>query len=165
VLRRQRVVDPNDATKATATSNPYTPSAIGHYCFRGVYVPAAGSPYAGASDFSTNECFDVTDSSSLITDQTWLPNDTATVTTTGGTAVSGTVTFKLFENGTCSGTTFTTFTDSSVGAGGVFETNNTTVYTSSKTISWLATFVSDNGVQGSTGSCESSVLSINNNHP
>jgi hypothetical protein len=156
--------DPNDATKATATSNSFTPSTIGHYCFRGVYVPAAGSPYTGASDFSTTECFDVTDVSSIITDQKWLPNDTATVTTTGGTAVSGTVTFKLYENGTCSGTEVATFTDSTVAAGGVFETGNTSVYTTSKTISWKATYVSNNGVQGSTGSCESSVLTIDNNH-
>ena len=111
--------------------------------------------------FSTTECFDVTDSSSIVTDQKWLPNDTATVTTTGGTAVSGTVTFKLYENGTCSGTEIATFTDSSA----PFATDNTSVYTTSKTISWKATFVSNNGVQGSTGSCESSVLTIDNNHP
>jgi hypothetical protein len=155
------VADPNDATKANATSASYTPTAVGHYCFRGVYVPAAGSQYSGDSDFTTGECFDVTDSSSIVTDQKWLPNDTATVTTTGGTAVSGTVTFKLYENGTCSGTEIATFTDSSA----PFATDNTSVYTTSKTISWKATFVSNNGVQGSTGSCESSVLTIDNNHP
>jgi hypothetical protein len=107
----------------------------------------------------------VKDTSSIRTEQSWLPQDKAIVTTAGGTAVAGTVVFSLYENGTCSGTAARTFTDSTVSTGGVFETNNTTYETASKTISWSATFTpSDtNAVQGSTTTrCERSDLTINN---
>ena len=103
----------------------------------------------------------MTDISSIITNQRWLPNDSATVTTAGGTAVSGTVTFSLYENRDCSGTAVATFTDSSA----PYETSNTTVYTSNQTISWSASFAPDNGVAPSVSSCEVSTVTINNNHP
>ena len=103
----------------------------------------------------------MTDTSAIVTNQKWLPNDTATVTTAGGTAVSGTVTFSLYENGDCSGTAKATFTDSSA----PFETNNTTVYTSSLTISWKAHFEPNNGIAASDSTCEVSTLTINNNRP
>ena len=100
-----------------------------------------------------DECFTVQDTSSITTAQKWLPQDTATVTTAGGSAISGNVVFSLYENGTCSGTAATTFEDSSA----PFETNNSTYRTTSTTISWSATFTPDNGVAGSTTtSCERS---------
>jgi hypothetical protein len=141
-------------------------TAVGTYCFRAVYDPLTDPNYQGkgGSFDGANECFTVTDTSSITTDQKWLPNDSATVTTAGGTAVSGTVTFTLYENGTCTddpNKTEPTFPDSSA----PFETNNTSVYTSTQTISWKATFVSDNGVGTSTSSCETSTVTINNNHP
>ena len=103
----------------------------------------------------------MTDISSIITNQRWLPNDSAAVTTAGWTAVSGTVTFSLYENGDCSGTAVATFTDSSA----PYETNNTTLYTSNQTISWKAHFEADNGVAASDSSCEVSTVTINNNYP
>jgi hypothetical protein len=111
---------------------------------------------------STTECFTVQDTSSIATAQKWLPQDSATVTTTGGSAVSGTVTFSLYANGTCSGTA-TTFTDSDPSDG--FTTNNSTYYTSNQSISWRASFVSDNGVVGSTSVCETSSVTIDNDGP
>ena len=138
-------------------------TAIGAWCFRAVYDPGSDPNYQGkgGSFDGPNECFTVTDTSAIVTNQKWLPNDTATVTTAGGTAVSGTVTFSLYENGDCSGTAKATFTDSSA----PFETNNTTVYTSSLTISWKAHFEPNNGIAASDSTCEVSTLTINNNHP
>ena len=147
-----------------------TAGGVGTYCFRAVYNAGTDPNYQasnGALDGSATECFTVTDSSTIVTNQDWLPNDSATVTT-GGSAVSGTVTFKFYEDADCGVTAPTavkaTFTDSTP-VSGVFTTNNTSVYTANQTISWSATFVSDNGVSTSTSSCETSSVTINNNHP
>jgi hypothetical protein len=153
---------------ATATSPDVNVSpslSPGRYCFRAEWpgdlnytnpLTESGGPNG------TNECFTVKDTSSITTAQKWLPQDTATVTTAGGTPVSGSVVFSLYENGTCSGTPARTFgPDTSA----PFETNNETYYTSSQTISWSATFTPTNpdAVQGSTTTrCERSDLTINN---
>jgi len=159
------------AGEATATSAAVntagSPLAPGRYCFRAEwpgdtnYLPP--TPPGKFVHFGTGnaECFVVRATSSITMAQKWLPQDTATVTTTGGVTVSGSVTFSLYENGTCSGTPVATFTDTTV----PFETNNTTYYTESKIISWSAVFTpSDpNAVQGSTTTrCERSDLTINN---
>jgi hypothetical protein len=155
---------------ATATSGDAKSliTGIGKYCFRATFTAAANDTnYPGQTAETSNladECFTVTDTSAIVTNQDWLPNDSATVTTTGGSAISGTVTFTLYEDADCGVTPPTavkaTFMDSSA----PFTTNNTSVYTSSQTISWKATFASDNGVGGSTSTCETSSVSINNNH-
>jgi hypothetical protein len=146
-----------------------TAGGTGTYCFRAVYNPGTDPNYqasAGVLDGSAGECFTVTDTSSIVTNQKWLPNDSATVTT-GGSPVSGTVTFTLYEDADCGVTAPTavkaTFTDSTPADG--FTTNNSSVYAATQTISWKATFVSDNGVGTSTSSCETSSVTINNNHP
>jgi hypothetical protein len=156
---------PDAAGHACATSADAKAliTAIGNYCFRAVYDPGSDPNYQGkgGSFDGSNECFSVTDTSAIVTNQKWLPNDSATVTTAGGTAVSGTVTFSLYENGDCSGTPKATFTDSTA----PFETNNTSVYVSNQTISWKAHFAPDNGIAASDSTCEISTLTINNNHP
>jgi hypothetical protein len=151
---------PVNATTATATSDPFTVNAVGRWCWRGDYVPAPGSVYGPVSDSDASECFNVRDVSATTTAQNWLPNDSATVTTTGGSPVSGTVVFTLYSSGDCTGTVLGTFTDNSA----PFTTNNTTVVTSDTTISWRAVFTSSdpNAVVGSTSRCEKSVLTINN---
>jgi len=164
--------DPDAAGHSCATSDNVrslvTAGGVGTYCFRAVYNAGTDPNYQasnGALDGSAGECFTVGDSSGITTDQDWLPNDSATVTT-GGSPVSGTVTFTLYEDADCGTTAPTavkaTFTDSTPADG--FTTDNSTVYTSSQTISWKATFVSDNGVTGSTSNCETSSVTINNNH-
>jgi Bacterial Ig-like domain (group 3) len=162
----------SSATATSAAVNTATNKlGPGKYCFRAVYSgddnydPDEHTNATIASAGNGGECFTVKDTSSIRTEQSWLPQDKAIVTTAGGTAVAGTVVFSLYENGTCSGTAARTFTDSTVSTGGVFETNNTTYETASKTISWSATFTpSDtNAVQGSTTTrCERSDLTINN---
>jgi hypothetical protein len=163
---------PDAAGHACATSGNVrslvTAGGIGTYCFRAVYDPGADPNYQGkgTSFDGSSECFTVTDTSSIVTNQNWLPNDSATVTTAGGSQVSGTVTFSLYEDADCGVTVPTavkaTFTDNTPGDG--FTTGNSTVYTASQTVSWKATFVSDNNVGGSTSTCEVSTVTINNNH-
>ena len=139
--------------------------APGRYCFRAEWPGDSnftGGPYTeyGGAE-GTNECFSVKDTSSITTAQKWLPQDTATVTTAGGTAVSGKVVFSLYENGTCAGTAVATFEDTAA----PFETNNTTYYTASKTVSWSAQFVptdTDKVAGSTTTRCERSDLTINN---
>ena len=164
-------------TGATATADSPTvndssqtgargPLAPGRYCFRAEWDGDVNYPDDLVEFDASTECFVVKDTSSITTAQKWLPQDTATVTTQGGTAVAGTVVFSLYENGTCSGTAATTFTDTTAATGGVFETDNGTYRTSpGATISWSATFTpSDtNAVVGSTTTrCEKSVLTIDN---
>jgi hypothetical protein len=148
---------------ATATSPDVntlaSPLAPGRYCFRAEWPGDAN--YDGTSFTNdTDECFTVKDVSAITTAQNWLPNDTASVTTQGGTPVSGTVVFTLHSGGDCTGTVLGTFTDTTA----PFATNNTTVVTSDMTISWRAVFTpSDpNAVEGSTSHCETSTVTINN---
>src|SRR5207248_6035880 len=105
-------------------------------------------PGALSATNTSTECFRVRDTSSTTTAQKWLPQDTATVTTAGGTAVSGSVSFSLYETANCTGAVVQTFSDTSA----PFETSNQTYYTTTKTISWRATFTptDPNAVVGST---------------
>ncbi len=84
----------------TTVSAPFTPTATGYWCFAGVY--SGDSNYAGSSDTSTDECFDVSGgSSSTISAPTsssaslGVPNsDVATITGSDGSVdPTGTVSF------------------------------------------------------------------------
>jgi hypothetical protein len=145
----------NDSTQ-TGNRGPLTP---GRYCFRAEWPGDSNYPGTSHTD-STDECFAVKDTSTITTNQNWLPNDSAIVSTAGGTTVSGTVVFTLYGSANCTGTVLGTFTDTTA----PFATDNTTVYTASTTISWRAVFTpSDpNAVAGSTARCETSTLTINN---
>jgi hypothetical protein len=92
---------------------------------------------------------------SISTAQKWFPQDTANVT--GG--LGGTVVFKLYESGDCSGTPAKTYSDSSA----PYETNQTDYpVTAGTTISWSATFTPTGGDPIDVTRCEKSVLTINN---
>jgi hypothetical protein len=141
----------------TATS-PLTP---GKYCFAADY--SGDDNYEGGRHTNTDpasttggECFTVSQPTSITTDQSWLPQDSATVTPAN---TAGTVVFSLYENGTCSGTAARTFEDTSA----PYATDNTTYVTTSTTISWSATFdPSGNEDPSTTTRCERSDLTINN---
>jgi len=158
----------NDGT-ATAISpdvnTAASPLASGRYCFRGEWPGDAN--YTGTSHTNaTTECFAVKDTSSLTTAQVWVPNDMATVVIGSGAQPSGTVTFTLYSGGTCAaGNEVATFANRPVDpATGTATTNNTSTYVSTSTISWRAVFTptNPNQVSGSTGHCETSTLTINN---
>jgi hypothetical protein len=159
--------DPNDPTKANAESDPFTPDAVGTWCWRGVYT--GDDFYDEVTDSSTGECFTVTDTSSTSTQQNWRPNDSASVASTGGTALAGSVAFTLYDNGTCDGNVL--YTETVPVSGASPQTVNTTndgssvsdvLVSASATVSWRAVFTSTNSVEGSTAPCESTVLTIDN---
>jgi hypothetical protein len=153
--------------EAAADSALFEPDAVGTWCWRGDY--SGDSTYDPASDSSTGECFTVIDTSSVATEQDWLPNDTATVTSTGGTALSGDVVFELHESADCTGAAVYTETDTLTGAASpaVTSTANTTTYTSNITVSWLVSFdSSDTDVVDAPPVCEtSSVANYDNDVP
>ncbi len=152
-------------------------TAVGTYCFRAVYAPGADPNYGGktAEDGSATECFTVTDTSSGSTAQNWLPNDSATFSSAGGSNLVGSVQFTLYDSGDCTGTPLFQESRNLVG-GSSSETVSTTngdgvgsglaadlyldVSDSPATVSWQAVFSSSNGVSGSTAPCEASTLTI-----
>jgi hypothetical protein len=167
----------NTATQgvSTATSSAINtaanPLAPGRYCFKATWAGDANYPL-GASDSGVNECFTVTDTTSASSVQNWLPNDSATITATGGTALSGSLTIQLYTGGTCgvgSGSAVSgqlyTFTLSNEASGTAHVTSNTTfkvTATGTSTVSWLETFTSSNPNVGNSSHCESTTLTITN---
>src|SRR5262249_55342662 len=135
---------------SAADSDAIIANAVGTWCFRAEYVPggANGDNYNGWFDSSATECFLVQDSTSMASAQDWLPNDTATVTATGGTALNGTLSIQLYEGGTCAagsevaGQLYTkTLTNASSAADRTLTTSNTTYKVLvTKSVSCLVSF-------------------------
>jgi len=143
-----------------ARSDTVGKTATGFYCFKAEWDGDANYP-AGADDAgsSGSECFRVRDTSTTTTAQRWLPNDTATVTTGSGATAAGSVTFTLYDSADCTGTVLGTWTDTSA----PYESSNTTVQTTSKSVSWRAVFTStDSNVNGSTSRCETTTVTVDN---
>jgi len=160
--------------KSQATSDAVNtagnPLAPGRYCFVGSWAGDTNYPQ-GAADNSDGECFNVTDTSSSSSEQTWLPNDTGHVAATGGSALSGVLSIQLYEGATCAdgsevaGQLYTkTLLNATTLADRSLTTSNTT-YTveASKSVSWKVVFAptAGSGVDGSDH-CESSDLTITN---
>ena len=148
-------------------------TTVGLYCFRGEY--GGSTSYLGSSDSAANECFTVTDSSSGSTAQNWRPNDSATFSSAGGTALAGTVTFNLYPNLTCSGTTVLYTETRNIVTDGTGSASSRTVTTTNDgsavgdylasatgSFSWSASFDSTNAVTDSTAPCESTALTLDN---
>lgn len=163
---------PGHASAGPSSASPAI-TAVGKYCWRGVYNPAAGSPYSQVTDAGENECLTVTDSTSLTSAQKWLPNDSATVAATGGTALTGELKIELHESNDCSGPAVTgqTYTKALSGATSAADrtlaTSNTTKeYNADQTVSWKVTFVSSetpDRVSDPAVKCEVSSIDIINN--
>ena len=168
--------DPKDG-EATARSpdvnTDASPLLPGRYCFRAEWPGDSLYPGALSHTDDSLECFAVQDVATVKTDQNWLPNDSATITLASGLTPSGTVTFKLFSNGTCTAGTNDAnvlySVTSNLNSSGVAVTNNTTVFVlASTTVSWLATFnpADPLGVDTTTNppACETTQLVIDNKH-
>lgn len=149
----------------------FTPDAAGTYHWKATYTPAAGdvnnltSTYNGdCSD--TNETVVVTSVPSKIsTAQSFIPNDSATLSADAGGNMAGSVFFELFESADCTGSSIYSQT---VGVSGAnpktVNTTNTTVSTTSPTVSWRVTYTSTNPAQRSiAATChEHTALTITN---
>lgn len=148
----------------------FTPTAVGTYTFVASYSGDApntlGTGPSACPDTTGAETVTVTDTTGVSTAQNWLPNDSATITSAGGSPLNGSLTLTLYDNGTCNGNVlYTTGAMAITGASPQSRSSsNTTVKVSaSTTVSWLATYTSnDPNVGGSTGHCETTSLVINN---
>jgi hypothetical protein len=159
-----------------ADSSAVTANMTGTWCFRAVYAPGGtnGGNYTGSSDATTGECFTVTDTTVNSSAQTWLPNDTATVTAAHGAPLNGMLSAQLYSDGTCgnsggaavSAQNYTkTLANATSAADRTLTTNNTTFTVSASTsVSWLVTFAStDPNVTGNPSThCEVTSLTITN---
>ena len=141
---------------------------VGKYCWRaeysgdGFYLPSAHTN-------STTECFTVQDTTSIASAQDWRPNDTATVTATGGTPLNGSLSITLYETSDCTGDAVAgqsyskTLTNATSAADRTLATSNGTYFVlATKTVSWKTVFTStDPDVSGQTR-CETTSLTITN---
>jgi hypothetical protein len=155
----------NTDNPVTVQSDPFMPTAAGRFCFRAELVDDPF--YEDASDSRENECFTVTDTSTVATAQKWLPNDSATVTSGGGSTLFGSVAFTLYDNGTCDGNVLYSqsvdIADDTPSPATVATSNTNVFVNASATVSWRAVFTSsDPNVSGNTSGCEVSTLTITN---
>jgi hypothetical protein len=153
---------------ATATSGDAQSliTGLGKYCFRATFTGAAGSDYAGQTAITSNpagECFTVTGSAALSTDQDWLPNDSATIT--GDAALSGTATFTLYDDIDCGvsggSVVYTTSVSVSGASPQTVITSNTTVVVEATEgdYSWKVSY-NDSVLADPTDECETTQIDI-----
>jgi hypothetical protein len=171
---------PNDGLAIALSDDVNTaasPLAPGFYCFRADWPGDTTYPGALSATNNTTECFRVLDTSSATTHQIWLPNDTATITSAGGTALNGTVSFTLFSGGNCGATSGTklyptgsasqdfTLTNATSPATVGPTTNTAVTVEADATVSWKVTFTSsDPGVTSPANPiCEVSTLDLTPN--
>ena len=151
-----------------------TPTAVGSYYWIASYSGNLPNTLSVAGTCgATGETSTVTGSASLATAQRWLPNDTAHVTSPSGTTLAGTLTFTLYNDGTCgphgagTGTaqygpvTKNVVTDANAGGTAndrfVSTTNSTFVVTTANDAtawSWWVDY-DDASLNDPTGTCES----------
>jgi hypothetical protein len=148
----------------------FTPTAPGNYHWVAVYsgnLPNTNGVTHNADCTDTNEDVTVTSvPSSMRTDQSWVPNDSATISAPAGTGnLAGTVSFALYASGDCSGTAIYSTTASVSGASPqTVSTSNTTAQLASGTFSWSVAYDSTNSAQRDiAASChETSALTVSN---
>jgi hypothetical protein len=148
------------------TSASFAPTAVGTFRWIANYGgDLNNNPTANACN-AANESVQVTDTSSTSTAQNWLPNDSATITTGGGSTVSGSLSFTLYESNNCTGTVLRdteTFLLSSAASGVTRTTTNTTVRVlASTTVSWNVVFTSSDPFVAGSSHCETTSLTIVN---
>ena len=155
------------------TPNPqHVPLAAGTYHWVAEY--SGNLPNTNATTHNTT-CTDTdedvvvnTVASSMTTAQTWVPNDSATITAPAGSgALAGTVTFTLYPTNDCTGTALygpVNRTVAGPATGVTVNTSNTTAVSASGSFSWKVAYDSTNLAQRDIAdSChETSSLTITN---
>lgn len=149
----------------------FTPNAIGTYHWKATYAPATGDPNNVGSTFN-GDCTDANEdvvvtsvASSLTSAQSFIPNDSVTVSAPAGGPLSGSVFFEVFESSDCSGNPIYTQTVAVSGASSqTVSTTNTGTSTTSANVSWRLTYTSNNPAQRSiAATClEKTLLTIDN---
>jgi hypothetical protein len=173
---------PNNCTTVAFTSSPvqvsgdgtygpvsFTPTAVGTYHWVASY---SGDPPNTNGTSHNSDCSDSNEdvvvssvASSMTSAQSFIPNDSVTVSAAAGGNLAGTVHFAVYESTDCSGTAIYT-QDVAVSAANpkTVHTTNTTVSTTAANVSWLVSYDSTNSAQRSiAASCfEKTALSIDN---
>lgn len=146
----------------------FMPTEAGTYHWVASYT---GSPNTNGATHNTacdDENEDVVVSSvasSMTTAQTWVPNDSATISATAGGALAGTVTFELYASSDCTGDAIYSTTEAVAGASPqVVSTANAAAQPASGDFSWSVGYDSTNpGQEDIPASChETSALTISN---
>jgi hypothetical protein len=147
----------------------FVPTAAGDYHWVAVYSGATNTNGIthNAACTDTNEDVTVTTvASSMTTAQRWVPNDSATISAPAGSGnLTGTVSFELFANATCTGSNIYSTTATVSGASPqTVSTSNTTAQTASGSFSWSVSYDSTNPAQRDIpASChETSSLTVTN---
>jgi hypothetical protein len=158
----------------TYSSGDYTPTAAGTYRWIAVY--SGDSPntlgVSGSCNDPNESSVVITLQPSMTTAQSFIPNDSATITVAaGGGNLAGSVRFRLYENSTCTGTAVYDQTVAVSGASpqtvGTSNTGGASGYVvnATKTLSWLVEYTSTNTAHNNvTKAChsENTVLTISN---
>ena len=173
---------PNNCTTVAFTSSPvavsgdgtygpvsFTPTLIGTYHWVASYT---GDPPNTNGTTHNADCSDGNEdvivrsvASSMTSAQSFIPNDSATVSAPQGGNLAGSVRFRAYESSDCSGTAIVDVTRTVAGASPqTVQTLNTTVSTTAANISWLVSYTSTNPAQRDiAASCfEKTALSIDN---
>jgi hypothetical protein len=161
------------AVSGNATYNSpapqFVPTAAGTYHWVAVY--SGNSPNTSSTTHNTacntaaEDVVVTTVPSSLTSAQSWVPNDSVTVSATAGGNLAGTVSFEFFTNGTCTGTAaYTTSVAVAAASPKTVSSANTTAYATSGSFSWRVGYDSTNAAQRDIpASClETSALTITN---
>jgi hypothetical protein len=153
---------------ATADSDAVVANVVGTWCFRAEYKSDTVN-YTNSSDARVSECFTVSDTTSATSAQNWLPNDSGTISTAGGTALNGSLSFTLYSGDNCGATSGSviraaeTFTLTDAASPVTRATTNSTVKVSTtSTVSWLVEFTSTNSLVAGSSHCEKTALTITN---
>jgi len=151
-------------------SGNFTPNAVGTYVWIASYSGDAPNTNATSGTcISPNEAVVVTDTSSLVSLQNWLPNDRVTVTSAGGSLLNGSLDITL-RTGSCTGAVIYTepaITLTNTVSGTSFDTHNTTTVVRAANNAtpyfWRSVFTSSNpNISGFTR-CEVTMITINDN--
>lgn len=154
------------------TPNPqFTPATVGDYHWVAVY---SGSPntngltHNAACDDTAEDVTVQSVASTISTAQSWVPNDSATVSAIAGGTMTGTVQFDLYASADCSGTAIHSESKAVNGASPqTVSTTNTTPRTTSGSFSWKVSYDSTNPAQRDIpATChETSSLTVANGDP
>ncbi len=145
-------------------SDPVTFNSTGTFYWQAVY--SGDVKNTGSTSPCLSEALVVnTAPSSMTSAQSFIPNDSATISASAGGDLAGTVTFDVYESSDCSGTAIY---HQGVPVNGASpqtaQTTNTTISTTAANVSWSVSYASTNPAQRDIpANCfEKTALSINN---
>jgi hypothetical protein len=175
---------PNNCTSVAYTSSPvaisstgtasaqFTPTATGTYHWVASYSGDSpnnnGTTHNTACDDTNEDVVVNTVASSMTTAQTWVPNDSATISAATGGNLNGKVFFTLYPTSDCTGTAVYSTPSAGVAVSGssprTVSSSNTTAVSATGTYSWSVSYDSDNASQRDIpASChETSAVTITN---